>query len=194
MENIAWVNYPKAGHYSVFVENFCYRESTDTGFEVELEYDGEVYNYHVPANGGYKKHHSILEFDYSRDKGVVVKGGTATTGKYHSKEKWGLKTGMFHKVRAITLSPNYWDGAVGNKHWFFFLEGCKSDEKTRGFYNEFLRQDLDKDRKVFEVLGSQVSVEPAQNELSGIGFSETLRKEMIVEVAGAFKRTLRIKF
>lgn len=31
------------------------------------------------------------------------------------------------------LSPNYWDDqSIGNKHYFFMLEGCRSSEKLEG--------------------------------------------------------------
>ena len=105
-----------------------------------------------------------------------------------------MKSGQFHTVKSITLSPNHWNTKVGNKHLFFFLEGCKTDETTRGFYNENLRTDLDKDRKVFEVLGSKVKVEPAENELSGLGFSETVRNDIYLEIEGKFKRIIKVKF
>ena len=58
---------------------------------------------------------------------------------------------------------------------------------------EFLKEDLLKDRKVFEVLGSKVTVETAEKELSGVGFSETLRNDFIVEVEGKFKRMIKVK-
>ena len=74
------------------------------------------------------------------------------------------------------------------------MENCKADEKIRGFYNEQLKDELSADRKVFEVLGSKVTVDPVDNELSGLGFSETKRDSIIVEVEGTFKRTLRVKF
>jgi len=127
---------------------------------------------------------------------VITEGnGKEGIGSYKSNEKWGIKTGSFVPVKALTLSPNYWgERGVGNKHFLFFLEDCISDEKTRGFYNEMLKESLMPHRKVFEVLASKISVEPAQNELSGLGFSETVRNDLIVEVQSTFKRLLRIKF
>jgi len=198
VENICWQNAPTVeGDYHIVVHQYTKWDTARTGWELEVEYGGEIYLFSGKSNGQNGHNHRVATFNFTRKGGfsITADGPIGTgTAAYRSRDKWGLKTGTFHKVRAITLSPNYWDGATGNKHWFFFLEGCKSDEKTRGFYNEFLRQDLDKDRKVFEVLGGKVTVEPVDNELSGIGFSETVRKEMIVEVEGAFKRTLRIKF
>jgi hypothetical protein len=84
---------------------------------------------------------------------------------------------------------------VGNKHWFFILDGCVSDENTRPFYNEFLCQELAKDRKTTEILAGKIQVAPADGaELSGLGFSETLRNRIYAEVEGKFKRTIEIVF
>jgi hypothetical protein len=98
-------------------------------------------------------------------------------------------------VEAITLSPNHWTKPVGLKHWFFLLTGCVSDEQTRPFFNEHLCAELAKDRKVTEVLASKIQVAPAVGaELSGLGFSESNRNHIYVEVEGQFKRTLKVLF
>ena len=92
------------------------------------------------------------------------------------------------------LSPNYWSNQIGNKHFIFALENCKNDESVRPFFNEFLNQDLEKHRKVFEIMGSKLKVSPAENQISGVGFSETQRNSVIVQVKGSFTRTLKINF
>lgn len=43
---------------------------------------------------------------------------------------------------------------VGNKHYFFMLEGCKSPVSLRSFHNENLNAELLGHRKVMEVLGN----------------------------------------
>lgn len=192
VENIFWKTLPKQeGDYKVVVNQWAKREFDNQGLEVEIEFEGEKYNYVVPDNGATGKNHNIVTFNYSKKNGLVLNGVSA---KYLIKEKWGLKTGQFHTVRAITLSPNFWNGNIGNKHYFFFLEKCISDEKPRAFYNEFLKDELSKDRKVFEVLGSKVTVESSENELSGLGFSDTVRNHVFVEVDGTFKRILKVNF
>jgi hypothetical protein len=114
-------------------------------------------------------------------------------GKIVSKTKWGVTTNQWRNVKAVTLSPNHWEKPVGNKHWFFMLEGCVSDEDTRPFYNEFLCDALSENRKVMEVLAGKITVADAEGaELSGLGFSETLRNHIYIEVDGAFKRTLKV--
>lgn len=196
-ENIYWTQEPSiGGTYQVKVHQYHKRQAQNSGFTVEVEYNGETYHFSKKSNGNTGINHMMFSFSYSKKDGFKIQGGeSSATTHYNSKEKWKIKSGQFHKVRAITLSPNYWgDNKIGNKHLFFFLEGCESDEKTRGFYNEFLKKELDKDRKVFEVLGSKVKVDSVPNELSGLGFSDTQRNEVILEVEGKFKRTIKVKF
>jgi hypothetical protein len=197
VENIFWGKEPKIeGTYRVVVNNYCRRDNGDGGFELEIEYNGETEIFTSATNAATGKNFNIVEFDYTKKDGIKFKGstGTSNVSKYNSREKWGVKTGQFVPVRAVTASPNYWNDAVGNKHFFFFLEGCKSDEKTRPFFNEFLKPELNADRKVFEILGSKVNVDKAEDELSGIGFSDTMRNHLFVEAEGTFKRVLKVKF
>ena len=100
-----------------------------------------------------------------------------------SQEKWGLTTEQYVKVNTVMLSPNYWgSNAVGNKHTFFVLDGAKSDEDTRGFYNEFLHPRLEEHRKVFEVIGDKTKCRPTDGQLAGLGFSSTKTDEFRVRV------------
>lgn len=196
VENIYWPNLPtKEGIYKVVVNNYNKRGSQNVGYTLEFDVDGETHHWNFDNNNA--PNNQIFQFKYSKKDGIsIISGQTNTTGtaKYNSKEKWGIKTGNFHKVNAITLSPNYWNANVGNKHYFFFLENCVADEKIRPFYNEFLHEKFSPDRKVFELLANKVEVEICNNELSGIGFSDTIRSELIVEVESNFRRLLKIKF
>ena len=99
----------------------------------------------------------------------------------------------FQKVSCIMLSPNHWEGnEVGNKHYFFMLDGCKNPDPVRGFFNEYLRADLEKDhRRVFEALASRAKAEYNDNQLSGLGFSSTQRNELVVKVDN---KPFKIKF
>ena len=112
-----------------------------------------------------------------------------------AKNLWGIPTQTFHKVSVLMLSPNYWDEkTVGNKHYFFMLDGCLNDGKARGFFNEFLTDSLNVHRKVFEVVGSKMKTEESDRQLSGIGFSSTQRNYILCRVKGSFTRTLKITF
>lgn len=197
VENIFWLTEPAIeGRYKVIVNNFNKRESADTGFEIQVEYRGEINDWSFPRNGATGQNFTAIEFDYSKKNGITFIGGngSSSSAAYPTKKKWGLETGRFHQVKALCLSPNFWNSNVGNKHFMFLLDGCKTDDFVRGFYNEFLKEDFSADRKVFEILGSKVEAEKVEDELSGIGFSETLRNDLIVEVHGAFKRIVKVKF
>jgi len=197
VENIFWAQEPKLeGKYAVVVNNYCRRDNKDGGFEVEIEYNGETEIFTSSTNAASGKDFHIVEFNYTKKDGIqfINSNGKSNIAKYNSREKWGVKTGQFVPVRAVTLSPNFWTEAAGNKHYMFLLEGCKSDEKARPFFNEFLTPELSADRKVFEILGSKVNVEKAEDELSGLGFSDTTRNHVFVEVEGAFKRVVKVKF
>lgn len=97
----------------------------------------------------------------------------------------------------IMYSPNYWDDqtGIGNKHYFFMIEGMKNPDPVRGFYNEYLKKELEQyHKRVFEVMGGMMKAEYNDDQLSGIGFSSTLRNESIFKVKGSFDRLLKVKF
>ena len=178
------------GTYQVIVNNFSKRESTATGYDVQIEFGGEIFDFGSAKSPADTKSNSVVSFNYSKAAGIVFNGSVNST--VSSKDKWGLKTNKFHKVKNIMLSPNYWNNSVGNKHFMFFLENCINDEQTRPFFNEFLKEEFTENRKVFEVLGSKIKVEPTDHQLSGIGFSDTNRNSVIVKVKGKFTRTLKV--
>ena len=181
------------GIYNLFVHQFSKRESVDVGFEVEMEYLGGVTRYAyekvVPQGATVE----VAKFKYAHVTGVeILKSLPPST---LSRRVWGLDTQQFHRVSVITVSPNHWDGQeIGNRHYFLMLDGCVRDGQARGFYNEFLRPELDKYRKVLELVGSRTMTEEALDQLSGVGFSDTKRDEMVVRVKGSFTRTLRVQF
>jgi hypothetical protein len=111
------------------------------------------------------------------------------------KSLWGITTNTHILVKAVMLSPNYWDGrTIGNMHYFFMLEGCQNDGSARGFYNEFLKEELTPHRKVIEMVGSKMRTEESTEQLSGLGFSSTQRNQILCRIGGSFSRTVRINF
>lgn len=193
VENIVWTDKSRMqnGKYKVVVHNFAQRERTDIGFAVQIECMGEIFDFGFNSNPRNNEFQTIVEFDYDKAKGITFKGETKSN--VISKEKWNLKTNQFHKVTKIMLSPNHWTKPVGNKHYLFFLEGCVSDESPRPFFNEFLKQEFDENRKVFEIMGSKIKIEHTPNQLSGVGFSDTRENSFFVKIIGNFERVIKVK-
>lgn len=192
VENITWDDPNKMieGNYKVYVDQYAMRETQDIGCIVEIEHKGEVFNFDRPEKMQGKT--LICEFHFDKTNGLSFVGGQ--TSSVRSIEKWGVNTNRFQKVSMIMNSPNHWKQQIGNKHVFFVIEGAKNDEAARGFFNEFLNDELTKERKVFEVLGSRLKVEPSDRQLTGVGFSTTQRNAIICRVEGSFKRTLKVTF
>lgn len=190
VENIVWDNKSKMrdGVYKLWVNQ--YEDRGSEGFRAEIEFDGETYTYDYPR----KVSGNVTVAEVTLSKGVftikhLLPEGGAT------KEIYGLETNKFHKVNLICLSPNHWDANnVGNKHYFFMLEGCKAQEPVRGFHNENLIPELASHRKVMEVLGNSNMIDSAGNQLSGLGFNATVKDELVVKLAGSFKRVIKIRF
>jgi hypothetical protein len=182
VENVTWIT-PMNGDYRVVVNNFNKRSTNNQGYTVEVECDGAVNQYTSAKSPGSGQDKEVLVITLKGGKVVAIKTGDNITGGAFSQEKWGVATEQFVKVDTMMLSPNYWgDQGVGNKHYIFILEGCKNPLPTRGLYNEFLVADLEKHRKVFEVLGNKTMCEPTDDQLSGVGFSSTRNDTVIVKV------------
>jgi hypothetical protein len=197
VENIIWTNKNSMveGKYVVNVHNFSKRENKDLGFALEIECNGEVYNFDSDKDVKNDALITVVEFNYSKKNGITI--NTEVKTKVVSKQKWGLSTNKFQKVSMIMNSPNHWENelGIGNKHLFFTLENAKSDESPRGIYNEFLKEELiTKNKRVFEVLGSKVAVSPSDKQVSGLGFSTTQRNDLICKVRGKFERMIKIIF
>ena len=182
----------KDGDYKIIVTNFAKRESIDTGYIVQVEFDGEVYDFESRKSPVDRGNNLVITVNYSKANGFSIKGDAKSN--VVSKDKWGIKTNQFVRVTKFMLSPNHWGTATGNKHFFFMLDGCISDEKPRPFFNEFLKQEFNENRKVFEIMGSKVKIEDTDNQLSGLGFSETKDDHLYVKVEGKTSRVIKVKF
>jgi len=194
VENITYNNKSKMpeGDYSFMVHNYS-KHGGKSGFTAEIEFDGKIqtFYYPKPLRSSQKVKVAIINLSASG----VFSVGKSLPEANASKELWNIPTHQFHKVSVMMHSPNHWDEqGVGNKHFFFMLEGCKNDEPSRGFYNEFLDERLSEHRKVFEMLGSKMKTAPSENQLSGLGFSSTQRNHVFAKVEGTFSQTLKILF
>jgi hypothetical protein len=176
------------------VNQYQQRSTSNMGFELEVENNGQIQQFqHTKAAKGTM---AVLEVHVKGGQVTKIVTGPDVVGGAASTKKWGIDTETFVKVDTVMYSPNYWDdNAIGNKHVFFMLAGCKNDLPTRGIYNEFLNSNLVKHRKVFEVLGDKTKCQPTDDQLSGVGFSSTRGDEVLVRVTGAKTRTIyNIKF
>lgn len=191
IENIyfADLNKMKDGIYKFWVNQFSARNSQ--GFKFEIEFNDEVYTYEYnkPVAGNVHVAEVTLKYGEFSIKHLIPESAVS------SKEVYGVETNQFHKVNLVCLSPNHWGkNNVGNKHYLFMIDGCKSPTAIRAFHNENLVPELAEHRKVLEVLGTTNMVESSDKQLSGIGFNATVRDELIVKLQGTHKRMLKIKF
>lgn len=194
VENVCWQS-PLDGVYTVSVNNFTKRESHDAGFTLEVESNGTINQYSMPTSPRSGQTVKCLEIKVEAGKVTKVRAANGLTGGGVSQDHWGVKTEDWRQVNVLLNSPNHWgDEGRGNKHWFFVLDGCQNPEPTRGIYNEFLRPELSVHRKVFEVLGSKTKCPPAEDQLSGLGFSSTKRDAVTVRVRGEVNRDYRVQF
>ena len=194
VENIVWENSRQMipGKYRFFVNQYSARGSK--GFSAEIAFNGETYSfsYPHPVSGNIDVANVIV----SNDKTFKIEPILPATSGGIVREEWGLKTNQFIPVSVISYSPNYFDEqeGIGHRHLFFFLNGCKNPEEPNGYYNEFLKNELDQHKRVLEALGSKCHVANADDQLSGIGFSMTKRADLIVKVKGATERVMKIRF
>jgi hypothetical protein len=180
------------GNYEYFVHNYSSRTSNG-GFTAELEINNQLFSYVYDKNlrGGERVPVVTVKFDKLTGF-TIVKSLDSSGSVTSSKEIWGIKTNLFHKVNLISLSPNHWTNSVGEKHYLFMIEGCINSDNPRSIFNEYLKSELvQHSRKVFDVLGDKLKTPSCSNQLSGVGFNSTLRNEFIVRVNGT--RTMRVK-
>lgn len=190
IENITWQNRMPDGKYEFAVEHFS--GDTNNGFKVEIEFDGNVFNYYHSNSTRYGSITPVAT--------VTVKNGEMSI-QHHlpetssSKTIWGVESGQFHKVNLVCLSPNHWgSNQIGNKHYFFMLDGCKTDVPLRAFHNEYLNSDLLQHRKVMEVLADTTRIAPATEQLAGLGFSHGVTNDLVLKLSGSHKRTIKVIF
>lgn len=194
VENITWpaISSMPDGDYSFYVNCYAARGGK-SGFKAEVEFDGQIYQY---------SYERPLRQGQNVSVATVHKSGNQFTIEHKlpagasSVEMWGVKTNQFVPVSVVMYSPNYWDNqtGVGNRHYFFMLRDCVNTEKPNGFFNEFLKQELVQHKRVFEALGSKMAVQDMNDQLSGVGFSDTQRNDVVVRVKGNTDRVMRVVF
>lgn len=196
VENIIFTDKSKMkdGEYKFLVNCFSSTGNSKSGFTAEIEFEGQIFHFEYAKPLKYKENIEVATVKYSKSEGFkIVK---SMDGRMSSKEHWGIKTNQFVPVNVMMFSPNYWDeqDGIGNRHYFFMLKDCKNEGTPNGFFNEFLKEEFMKHKRVFEALGSKMKVEESEDQLSGLGFSSTKRNSLVVKVSGKFNRMLKIKF
>lgn len=193
VENITFNDKSKLryGKYYFAIHNWSLRHPTKSGFRCEIALGNEVYEYE------YEKPLDNKEWVYVAVATLDKDGWSIEhliPEKSISRDIWGIQTNKFVKVTHSMLSPNYWgENNTGNKHLFFILDKCTNPTDARGFYNEYLKPELNDIRKSLDLFASKLRVPHEQNQLSGVGFSETVSNEFIVKVKGSFERILKVK-
>jgi hypothetical protein len=197
VENIIFTNPRKMpkGKYEFFVN--CYNDRGGAnGFRAEIEFNGQIFHFDHQEHMHREDNQAVgtVEFD-----GKEFKLTESMAHSQSSKTIWGLKTQNFQPVSVMMFSPNHWHGeqGIGNKHYFFILRGCANEQTPNGFFNEFVREEYMKHKRVFAALGSKMKVDPhetQETQLSGLGFSSTKRNELTIKVEGNFTRTLNLTF
>ncbi len=191
VENITWSDRKrmKTGKYLFFVHNYSHNGGR-TGFDAEIEFDGEVYEFshHRDVKNGEKVAVAEVFLNSQHDFTIKPILQHATSNRLI----WNVPTNKFTPVSVVMFSPNHWDGekGIGNKHYFFVLPNCVNETNPNGFYNEYLKEDLLEHKKVFEALGSRMKVEDSESQLSGIGFSSTKRDYVIAKIDGVITKII----
>lgn len=171
------------GDMDFMVHSYQYRESGDVGFELQVELNGQVE--HFRYQQAVRHREQVHVFSYRIQNGIARRIGAnpQLVNGLRSQTVWGIKTNTFVPVQMLLHSPNYWDDQTnGNHHLFFILKDCLNDQPARGIFNEFLRSELHTHRKVFEVLADKTKCAVTDQQLSGLGFSSTIRNHATVRV------------
>jgi hypothetical protein len=193
VENITFpdINKMPEGEYICKIHNWAFRNTGGQG-KAEIAFQGQSFQYVYPKTKN-KQWITVAKI-ILKNKEFTIEHVLKPVNET-SNTIWNIDTNQFHKVNLVCLTPNHWgENNVGNKHYLFMLDGCKSDVALRSFHVENLNADLLQHRKVMEVLGTTTMLEPNNNQLCGLGFNSTVGDELILKLNGSHKRTVRIKF
>ena len=193
VENIFWTDPQKLqdGLYRFYIHNFD--GGHNKGAKAEIAFGEEVFTYLVDHEIRGNVEIATLKIKNGQIESIT-QSKYLTDSSCSSIELYGLDTNQFHKVNLICLSPNHWEGHVGNMHYFFMLEGCKAPTQIRSFHNENLIPELLDHRKVMEVLANTTMVDSTDKQLSGLGFNATVHDELVVRLKGSHNRIIKIQF
>lgn len=180
VENIVWrdIGYMPTGTYTVNVHNYQARSLINKGFKVQVEILGVIYTFEYINTLSDGKREECLTLEKTNSGVEIVHINEALT--LVSK---GSAGGEFVPVSRVMMSPNCWgDAPIGNEHLMFIVDGFECKKSVRGFFNEYLKAELNEHRKVFEMLGGKTMIEPADQCVGGYGYSLTSKQEFVVRI------------
>lgn len=190
-----------AGNYKLRVNNYANNRAYSgevpvEGFQVQIKNREEITTLSYPTEVRFNQIIDVADVEITTSGEVIVTPLIASDCSSSGNTVWGVETGQFHKVDMVMKSPNYWDNSnkSGNEHLFFILEDCVNPDSTRGMYNEYLIKELFPYRKVFETLAGEMKAAYSEDQLSGLGFSTTLRNKVTIRVKGEFNRVIKVVF
>lgn len=193
VENIVYkdIHHMQNGKYSLFVNQYHLRENIDVGFDVEIDILGNSQIFSLDRSLRDRETICVAVLEVQNGNIKIIE---SLESKEVAKNIWNLNTNKWHRISTIMMSPNHWEHSnkIGNKHYFFMIDQCKNPEGSRGFFNEFLKEELNSHRKVFEMLGSRMITDPSDNQLSGLGFSSTNKNSILCKVEGNISRIIKI--
>ena len=169
----------KDGNYRVVVNNYQKRTNESQGFKLQFATREEIVTFTYPHND--VKHKEFLTFEKANGsvKLTSIDEDLVSQGKSISSDK-------FIEVKHVLMSPNTWNKEIGNKHFILLTEDVEVNEPVRGFFNEQLNSQLTPHRKVTEILGSKLKIQPVEFESNdvakGYGFSETMDANLILRL------------
>lgn len=192
VENITWTckKGMDRGVYQFIVNNYSHNGGRG-GFKAEIEFNGQIYSFEYSKEVRHKEKVQVAEVHFDGEDFSIEEKLSSTSS---TREIWGLNTNQFIPVSVVSYSPNYWgNNKTGNRHYLFMLKDCTNPQRPNGFFVEFLKEELNPHRKVFEALGAKMAVNDSAEQLSGIGFSSTQRNEVLVKVKSSTERVLKVK-
>ena len=181
VENIFWksINNLANGKYTVKVNNFNKRTNENQGFTLQFATTEGIQTFTYHDNDINHKPFLVFEKENHKVKLIQISNELQSQDNTVSSDK-------FIEVKHVLMSPNTWEKEIGNKHFILLTKDIEVNEPVRGFFNEQLNSQLTPHRKVTEILGSKLKIQPVEFESNdiakGYGFSETMDANLILRL------------
>lgn len=186
IENIVYEKMPNnIQRLELYVNGFRVH-SSNKGFEFELVTEKGVTSYSYTKKVGHQENVNVATIHLDNGKVTSIEHHLDPIGFSVSDKPttvWGLDTMQFHPCTLVCPSPNHWgDNDKGVLHWFFILDGCKSDEPIRPYHAAQLNGELRDYKRFLEELGKKYSIPASDYQLAGVGFNSTDSDYLIAKV------------